>query len=143
MRCKKPCPLYPNSERESGFPQQVMSALLLKAEVRDTLRAAQAGLLRRTQTMGVNKKYHEFSAIDMNSGWETLPGYPEGIQQKILSGALDEINKRGTRTRLLRFAPGAFTHPIYQAAFPAMRLSRDTDREIVTTERGKRIATSH
>ena len=45
----------------------------------------------------------------MNSGWETLPGYPEGIQQKILSGALDEINKRGTRTRLLRFAPGAFT----------------------------------
>jgi hypothetical protein len=45
----------------------------------------------------------------MNSGWETLPGYPEGIQQKILSGALDEINKRGSRTRLLRFAPGAFT----------------------------------
>ena len=33
-------------------------------------------------------------------------------------------------------------HPIYQAAFPAMRLARDTDREIVTTKRGKRIATS-
>jgi len=33
-------------------------------------------------------------------------------------------------------------HPIYQAAFPAMRLERDTDREIVTTKRGKRIATS-
>jgi predicted phage terminase large subunit-like protein len=32
--------------------------------------------------------------------------------------------------------------PIYQEAFPAMRLSRDTDREIVTTARGKRIATS-
>jgi hypothetical protein len=26
--------------------------------------------------------------------------------------------------------------------FPAMRLERDTDREIMTTERGKRIATS-
>ena len=26
--------------------------------------------------------------------------------------------------------------------FPAMRLDRDTDREIMTTERGKRIATS-
>lgn len=37
--------------------------------------------------MGVNKKHHEFSVIDMNSGWETLPGYPEGIQQKILCGA--------------------------------------------------------
>jgi predicted phage terminase large subunit-like protein len=33
-------------------------------------------------------------------------------------------------------------HPIYQASFPAMRLERDTDREIVTTKRGKRIATS-
>jgi hypothetical protein len=34
------------------------------------------------------------------------------------------------------------SHPIYQASFPAMRLARDTDREIMTTKRGKRIATS-
>jgi hypothetical protein len=33
-------------------------------------------------------------------------------------------------------------HPLYQAAFPGMRLARDTDREIITTKRGKRIATS-
>src|SRR5262245_32724547 len=33
-------------------------------------------------------------------------------------------------------------HPIYQASFPGMRLERDTDREIITTKRGKRIATS-
>jgi predicted phage terminase large subunit-like protein len=33
-------------------------------------------------------------------------------------------------------------HSVYQAAFPGMRLARDTDREIVTTKRGKRIATS-
>jgi hypothetical protein len=45
----------------------------------------------------------------MNSGWEVPPGYPSGIQQKILSGALDEDNKRGTRSRLLRFEPGVFT----------------------------------
>src|SRR5262245_58105860 len=32
--------------------------------------------------------------------------------------------------------------PDYQAAFPGMRLARDPDREIVTTKRGKRIATS-
>jgi predicted phage terminase large subunit-like protein len=32
--------------------------------------------------------------------------------------------------------------PIYQATFPLMRLDRDTDREITTTKRGKRIATS-
>jgi hypothetical protein len=34
------------------------------------------------------------------------------------------------------------TQPLYQAAFPGMRLDRDTEREIMTTERGKRIATS-
>ena len=33
-------------------------------------------------------------------------------------------------------------HPIYQTSFPAMCLERDTDREITTTQRGKRIATS-
>jgi predicted phage terminase large subunit-like protein len=32
--------------------------------------------------------------------------------------------------------------PIYQATFPTMRLDRDTEREIVTTQRGKRYATS-
>ena len=37
------------------------------------------------------------------------PGYPPGIQQKVLSGALDEAAKRGSRTRLLRFAPGVYT----------------------------------
>ena len=34
---------------------------------------------------------------------------PPGIQQKILSGALNETEKRGSRTRLLRFAPGVYT----------------------------------
>ena len=33
-------------------------------------------------------------------------------------------------------------HPTYQATFPAMCLERETDREITTTKRGKRIATS-
>ncbi len=56
--------------------------------------------------MGVNKEHKEFHAVDMSTGWETLPGYPAGIQQKILSGALDETNKRGSRSRLLRFEPG-------------------------------------
>jgi hypothetical protein len=59
--------------------------------------------------MPVNKQHKEFHALDMTSGWEMPPGYPKGIAQKILSGGLDETGKRGTRTRLLRFAPGAFT----------------------------------
>ena len=59
--------------------------------------------------MAVNKAHDEFHTLDMASGWEVPPGYPSGIQQKILSGALDEKNKRGSRTRLLRFEPGVFT----------------------------------
>lgn len=59
--------------------------------------------------MAVNKEHLEFHAVDLDSGWETPPGYPEGIKQKILAGALDEDNERGTRTRLLRFDPGVYT----------------------------------
>lgn len=59
--------------------------------------------------MAVNKLHDEFHAIDMSTGWETPPGYPPGIAQKIIAGALDEKNKRGTRTRLLRFEPGVYT----------------------------------
>lgn len=59
--------------------------------------------------MPVNKKHDEFYTIDLKSGWETPAGYPAGIQQKILSGGLDETSRRGTRTRLLRFEPGVYT----------------------------------
>ena len=57
--------------------------------------------------MSVNKEHKEFHTLDLGTGWETPAGYPNGIAQKILSGALDETGKRGTRTRLLRFAPGS------------------------------------
>lgn len=59
--------------------------------------------------MPVNKLHDEFRAVDMSAGWEVPPGYPAGIQQKILSGSLDEAAGRGSRSRLLRFEPGVFT----------------------------------
>jgi hypothetical protein len=59
--------------------------------------------------MPVNKRHNEFHTLDMAIGWEVPTGYPPGIQQKILSGALDEKKRCGTRTRLLRFQPGAYT----------------------------------
>lgn len=59
--------------------------------------------------MPVNKAHDEFYTLDLEKGWETPAGYPAGIQQKIISGGLDEKAKRGTRTRLLRFAPGVYT----------------------------------
>lgn len=59
--------------------------------------------------MAINKQHIEFERIDMKDGWETPPGYPAGIQQKILAGSLNEENKSGNRTRLLRFAAGVYT----------------------------------
>jgi hypothetical protein len=59
--------------------------------------------------MPVNKPHLEFHPVDMARGWATPPGYPAGIEQKILAGGLDEAGRHGTRTRLLRFAPGVYT----------------------------------
>jgi hypothetical protein len=59
--------------------------------------------------MPFDKPHLEFHRVDMKAGWETPPGYPAGIEQKILAGALDEGARRGSRTRLLRFSPGVFT----------------------------------
>ena len=59
--------------------------------------------------MPINKTHDEFHTLNLEQGWEVPPGYPAGIQQKIISGSLDEAAKRGSRTRLLRFAPGVYT----------------------------------
>ncbi len=60
----------------------------------------------------MNKPHLEFHPIDMAEGWASPPGYPSTVQQKILASDIDEANKTGGRTRLLRFAPGGFTtHP--------------------------------
>lgn len=59
--------------------------------------------------MVLKKEHKEFHAVDLGQGWHTPAGYPAGIQQKILAGQLDEENKVGNRTRLLRFAPGTYT----------------------------------
>ena len=59
--------------------------------------------------MPMNKPHLEFVRLAMEEGWETPPGYPAGIQQKLLASDLDEKNKMGSRTRLLRFEPGAYS----------------------------------
>jgi hypothetical protein len=57
----------------------------------------------------IPKEHKEFHAVDLQHGWHTPAGYPTGIEQRILAGHLDEMNKTGNRTRLLRFAAGAYT----------------------------------
>jgi hypothetical protein len=55
------------------------------------------------------KPHLEFQAIDEKEGWAPPKGYPGGIQQKILASDIDENGKSGSRSRLLRFDPGAYT----------------------------------
>ncbi len=59
--------------------------------------------------MSVNKPHSEFANVDLQSGFATPPGYPGGFAEKILAGSLDEARRKGTRTRLLRMAPGTFS----------------------------------
>ena len=59
--------------------------------------------------MPMNKPHLEFHPVDMNDGWHTPAGYPAGIKQKILASDLDETQKMGSRSRLLKFEPGVYT----------------------------------
>ena len=59
--------------------------------------------------MAIHKEHKEFYTPDPGRGWETPAGYPQGIEQQILAGVLDEKAKRGHRSRHLRFAPGVYT----------------------------------
>jgi hypothetical protein len=55
------------------------------------------------------KQHMEFVKVDVTSGWERPEGYPPGFWQKILASDIDEEAKRGSRTRLLKIDPGAFS----------------------------------
>lgn len=61
--------------------------------------------------MAVNKIHDEFHSVAGDDGWQVPEGYEPGagVDEKILAGDLDIVARRGTRTRLLRFQPGAFT----------------------------------
>ena len=68
--------------------------------------------------MSKPKSHLEFVGVDMRNGWES-PGanYPPGFAQKILASDIDEVTKRGSRTRLLKIEPGAYsTEPFVHEA---------------------------
>lgn len=85
-----------------------------------------------------NPKLHsEYTAVDMTTGWERPAGYPPGIEQKILAGALDEAAGSGSRTRLLRFAPGAFTTEPFVHAYWEEVLLISGDQMVGSDEQGR------
>ncbi|MDH4323523.1 MAG: cupin [Betaproteobacteria bacterium] len=60
--------------------------------------------------MSKPKPHLEFVGVDMKAGWES-PGanYPPGFTQKVLASDIDEKAKQGSRTRLLKLEPGAYS----------------------------------
>lgn len=54
--------------------------------------------------------FHELNDAE---GWEPVPGGAPGVEQKMLSGALDETAKIGVRTRLIRFLPGTIAPDLF------------------------------
>ena len=63
--------------------------------------------------MAVTKLHHEFHKIDLDKGdWKLPEGYApdSGALELIISGSLDTENKKGSRTRIMRFPPGLATH---------------------------------
>tara|TARA_B100000315_G_scaffold192968_1_gene183427 strand:+ start:8028 stop:8417 length:390 start_codon:yes stop_codon:yes gene_type:complete len=59
--------------------------------------------------MGKGKPHLEFAPLDMADGWEVPPGYPEGMEQKVLTSDLDEVGKTGSRSRFLRIKSGVYS----------------------------------
>lgn len=55
----------------------------------------------------------DFHELDNDTGWEPVPGGADGVEQKMLSGALDEDAKTGVRTRLIRFRPGTVAPNVF------------------------------
>ncbi|MDH3233860.1 MAG: cupin domain-containing protein [Alphaproteobacteria bacterium] len=72
--------------------------------------------------MKLDKPAVDFHTLDIGEGWEPAPGAAPGIEQKLLSGELDETNKVGARTRLIRFqagavAPDQFVHDYWEEVY--------------------------
>ena len=54
-----------------------------------------------------------FGPVDLDSGWEQVPGGAYGVEQNMLSGVLDEPAQVGVRTRLIRFRPGTVANDVF------------------------------
>ena len=72
--------------------------------------------------MTMPKPAIDFHEIDIEEGWEPAPGAAPGVEQKMLSGELDEAAQIGVRTRLIRFLPGAevadqFVHDYWEEVY--------------------------
>jgi hypothetical protein len=76
------------------------------AEWRDTLVLEENGLNKL-------RTHLEMLTLNVESNWSQLPGQPAGLEYKTLDDDLDEENRTGSRSRLVRFAPGVSTNEVF------------------------------
>ena len=55
--------------------------------------------------MAIEKEHLEFVVPDLDEGWTTPPGYPDGIKQKILAGKIGNDAARPVAATRINFAP--------------------------------------
>ena len=68
------------------------------------------------------RDHREFFQVDLNAGWEPVPGYPPGIWRLTLADTLDVKARTGRSTRLVGFDAGAIVakpvvHPHCEEVF--------------------------
>ncbi|WP_419539640.1 cupin domain-containing protein [Paraburkholderia bengalensis] len=57
------------------------------------------------------RRHIEMASVS-EEGWRALEGFADEIEVQLLADDLDESRKRGARSRLVRFAPGASTRHV-------------------------------
>ena len=57
------------------------------------------------------KQHLEFFAVNLEDGFSSVPALP-GLSIRVLTGTLDEVAKRGSISRLVKWAPGTLLDQI-------------------------------
>ena len=55
------------------------------------------------------KPHMEFFKLNLDEGFSTPPGYPDGFETRDLVCNIDEEKMTGSRSRLMRIKPGKYT----------------------------------
>ena len=84
----------------------------------------------------IAKPYLEFHAVDLASGWQRV-GPDRGVEQKVLAGDLDERNKSGSVTRLLRMLPGTRTTEVLEHDFWEEAYVMSGDYAVIDVKTGR------
>ena len=102
-------PLVASVRAEPASPLAEALAELAQVTCDDFLRGRgeSAGLREHDGSAVLRKPHREFFAIERGAGFTAVPSSAGLIEEQVLADGFDEINRRGSRTRLVRWSAGA------------------------------------